>query len=59
LWVEKKLFTKIEKRKRIIVSTYIYIYVYIKVYMTSDAQAITYHPPANAQLAPEQWKKER
>ena len=30
--------------------THIYIYVYINV--TSDAQAVAYHSPTNAQLAP-------
>jgi len=39
----------------------IYMYIYIWMYITSDAQAIAHHPPADAQLAPqaleEQWDK--
>lgn len=30
-----------------------------QMYMTSDAQAVARHPPRNAQLAPEQWKRAR
>ena len=48
LEVKIKLFTKIEKRKRIIVMA-----IYIFMYITSDAQAIAHHPPADAQLAPQ------
>ena len=51
LWVERKLFTKTEKRKTIIIMTN--IYTYIKMYITNDAQAIAYHPVTDIQLAPQ------